>query len=83
MSEFFKDAVEFIPILLEGARLTILVTIGSLLLSTVLGIIWALMRVSNFSVLVWISSTMINLLRGIPIIVMLFYIYFLILVHFY
>ena len=76
MSEFFKDAVEFIPILLEGARLTILVTIGSLLLSTVLGIIWALMRVSNFSVLVWISSTMINLLRGIPIIVMLFYIYF-------
>ena len=76
MSEFFKDAVEFIPILLEGARLTILVTIGSLLLSTVLGIIWALMRVSKFSVLIWISSTMINLLRGIPIIVMLFYIYF-------
>ena len=38
--------------------------------------VWALMRVSGFPVLVWISSTMINLLRGIPIIVLLFYIYF-------
>jgi len=76
MMEFFKDAREFIPVLMEGAHLTILVTIGSLVFSTVLGMVWALMRVSNIRVLVWISTTMINVLRGIPIIVMLFYIYF-------
>lgn len=74
--EFLKDAREFIPVLMEGAHLTILVTIGSLVFSTVLGMIWALMRVSNIRILVWISTTMINVLRGIPIIVMLFYIYF-------
>ncbi len=74
--EFFQDAREYIPVLLEGAHLTILVTIGSLIFSTVLGMIWALMRVSNIRILVWISTTMINVLRGIPIIVMLFYIYF-------
>ncbi len=76
MMEFFQDAREYIPVLLEGAHLTILVTIGSLIFSTVLGMIWALMRVSNIRILVWISTTMINVLRGIPIIVMLFYIYF-------
>lgn len=76
MMEFFKDAREFIPVLMEGAHLTILVTIGSLIFSTVLGMVWALMRVSNIRILVWFSTTMINVLRGIPIIVMLFYIYF-------
>lgn len=76
MSQFFKDAIEFIPILFEGAKLTILVTIGSLLFSTILGMVWALMRVSKFPLLAWISGAMINLLRGIPIIVLLFYIYF-------
>ncbi|CAN1495871.1 HisM ABC-type amino acid transport system, permease component [Burkholderiaceae bacterium] len=76
MIQFFKDAVEFVPILLQGAQLTVLVTTGSLIFSTVLGMIWALMRVSKIHALVWFSTTMINLLRGIPIIVLLFYIYF-------
>ena len=76
MIQFIKDAVEFVPILLQGAQLTVLVTTGSLIFSTVLGMIWALMRVSKIHALVWFSTTMINLLRGIPIIVLLFYIYF-------
>ena len=76
MTQFFTDSIEYIPFLLEGAKFTVLVTGGSLLFSTVLGMVWALMRVSGFPVLVWISSSMINLLRGIPIIVLLFYIYF-------
>ena len=74
--EFFKDAAEFMPILLEGAKLTILVTLGSLALSTVLGLVWALMRVSGNTFLSKLSGGIINLLRGIPIIVLLFYIYF-------
>ncbi|MDQ8035750.1 MAG: amino acid ABC transporter permease, partial [Bordetella sp.] len=76
MSEFFTDAAEYLPILLEGAKLTVLVTLGSLALSTVLGLIWALMRVSGIPLLAKFSAGLINLLRGIPIIVLLFYIYF-------
>ncbi|MBO1110711.1 amino acid ABC transporter permease [Bordetella petrii] len=76
MMEFFKDAREFLPILLQGATLTILVTFGSLLLSTLLGMVWALMRVSGIRPLAKFSAGMINVLRGIPIIVLLFYIYF-------
>ncbi|MBV7482384.1 amino acid ABC transporter permease [Bordetella sp. BOR01] len=76
MMEFFNDAREFLPILLQGATLTILVTFGSLLLSTLLGLVWALMRVSGIKWLAKFSAGMINVLRGIPIIVLLFYIYF-------
>ncbi|WP_251864480.1 amino acid ABC transporter permease [Achromobacter sp. Marseille-Q4962] len=76
MTEFFKDSAEFLPILLQGAKLTILVTLGSLALSTVLGLVWALMRVSNVPWLAKFSAGLINVLRGIPIIVLLFYIYF-------
>jgi polar amino acid transport system permease protein len=76
MDQFFKDAIEYLPILWQGAKLTILVAFGSLVLSTVLGMVWALMRVCGITVLVKISAGIINLLRGIPIIVLLFYIYF-------
>ncbi|OZI25833.1 amino acid ABC transporter permease [Bordetella genomosp. 9] len=76
MMEFFQDAREYLPILLQGAKLTILVTVGSLALSTVLGLVWALMRVSGIKALSRFSAGLINVLRGIPIIVLLFYIYF-------
>ena len=73
---FWKDASAFMPILLEGLRLTIVVTLGSLLLSTLLGMMWALMRVSGYRALVWIAKSVVNVIRGIPILVLLFYIYF-------
>ena len=76
MQKFFSDAVEFFPILLQGVWLTIVVTIGSLALSTVLGLFWALMRVSGIGLLVGLTAGLINVIRGIPIIVLLFYLYF-------
>ena len=76
MQKFFSDAVEFVPILLQGVWLTIVVTIGSLALSTVLGLFWALLRVSGIGVLVGLTAGLINVIRGIPIIVLLFYLYF-------
>jgi len=76
MQAFLRDAAEFLPILLEGVRLTILVTIGSLVLSTLLGLVWAMMRASSIKFVSQVSAGIINVIRGIPIIVQLFYIYF-------
>jgi polar amino acid transport system permease protein len=76
MQNFLRDATEFLPILLQGVWLTILVTLGSLVLSTVLGLLWALMRVSSIRALSGLSAGLINVIRGIPIIVLLFYLYF-------
>ena len=57
-------------------QLTVLITLGSLVVSTLLGLVWAMLRVSGIAVLAGFSAVMINILRGIPIIVQLFYIYF-------
>jgi polar amino acid transport system permease protein len=76
MEKFLRDAAEFVPILLQGVGLTIVVTIGSLILSTILGLVWALMRVSGVRLLTGLSAGLINVIRGIPIIVLLFYLYF-------
>lgn len=76
MDRFLTETVEFMPILLLGVQNTVIVTIGSLVLSTVLGMIWALMRVSGVRPLAVIAVVLVNIIRGIPIIVQLFYIYF-------
>lgn len=76
MQKFLSDAVQFLPILLQGLKFTLLVTAGSLALSTVLGLVWALMRVSGIGALATTAKVIVNTLRGIPILVQLFYIYF-------
>lgn len=76
MQSFISRAAEYLPILLQGVKLTILITIGSLVLSTILGLVWALMRVSGIRVLATTAATIVNVIRGIPIIVQLFWIYF-------
>ena len=76
MQTVLRDAGTFLPILLQGLKFTILVTLGSLALSTVLGLVWALMRVSGIAWLAFIAKVIVNTLRGIPILVQLFYIYF-------
>lgn len=76
ITSFLADAQEFLPILAQGLGLTVLVTVGALVLSTALGLVWAFMRVSGVAPLVLASKGLVNLIRGIPIIVQLFFIYF-------
>lgn len=73
---FIQDVIEFSPILLEGAIVTIQVTLAALIVSSLLGLGWALMRVSKSKTLVRISKTAVNIIRGIPVLVILFYAYF-------
>lgn len=72
----FSDITAFLPILLKGALITVQITIGALLLSTLLGLLLALMKLSPVRALSIIAGTFINVVRGLPIIVQLFYIYF-------
>jgi polar amino acid transport system permease protein len=76
MTTFVQHSVEFLPILLQGAWVTIQVTVLSFALSSVIGLVLALMKVSHWRGLSFAASTLINLIRGLPIIVQLFYIYF-------
>lgn len=71
-----KDLLEFAPILAQGAVVTVQVFACGLVVATLLGLVWALMRVSGVPVLVGFSKALINTIRGIPILVQLFFIYF-------
>lgn len=76
MSHFFEQSREFLPILLRGLDLTLVVALGSLALSTVLGLLLVLMRISGSAPIIGVARVTIIVIRGIPAIVMLFYIYF-------
>lgn len=76
MPQFLNNAGQYLPILLDGVVITISLTIAALMISTLLGLVWALMRYSGIGPLVLISKTIVNTVRGIPILVQLFYIYF-------
>lgn len=76
MNDFLTDAKDFLPILLDGVWITIAITLCALLLSVILGLTWALLGTSRFGVVRGASRTLINTVRGIPILVQLFYIYF-------
>lgn len=76
MQTILPDVGTFLPLLFQGVKFTLLVTFGSLVLSTVLGLVWALMRVCGIVWLAVIAKLIVNTLRGIPILVQLFYLYF-------
>ncbi len=76
MATFFAQATQYLPLLLKGLWLTIAVTVLALCLSTALGLLWALLRTSGIPALATPTRIFIELLRGIPILVVLFYIYF-------
>jgi polar amino acid transport system permease protein len=72
----WTNIVDFAPILLRGALTTIEISCLSLVISTPLGFLWALVKMSNFALARTIMTGVINVVRGIPMIVVLFYIYF-------
>jgi polar amino acid transport system permease protein len=72
----WQDIKDFTPILLDGATITIVITMGCLAISTVLGMVLALIKMSSIPLLPRIVGVLINIVRGLPMIVLLFYIYF-------
>ncbi|MGF6692323.1 polar amino acid transport system permease protein [Metapseudomonas resinovorans] len=73
---FLQNSLDFLPILLKGAVVTLQVTAGSFLLSSLIGLALALMMVSKVRAVSMFAIGVVNIIRGLPIIVQLFYIYF-------
>ncbi len=76
MSEFLQDAIAFFPVLARGLWTTVLLTLCALAVSLALGLAWALMGMSQIPALRWANNLVVNTVRGIPIIVQLFFVYF-------
>jgi polar amino acid transport system permease protein len=74
--DFLEESRRFLPLLLRGVGLTLEVSLGALLLSTVLGILLAMMRISHRA---WINQPakgVVAVTRGLPAMVQVYYVYF-------
>jgi His/Glu/Gln/Arg/opine family amino acid ABC transporter permease subunit len=73
----FRSLALFItPFLLQGAGITLAISIASMFLAMILGLIGALCRLSRFAVLRWIATTYVEVIRGTPVLVQLSMWYF-------
>ncbi|TDQ42678.1 amino acid ABC transporter permease [Aureibacillus halotolerans] len=69
-------AVEAFPYILQGMGLTLLISLISMAFGLLLGLLIALARSSNRAVLRWPARLYISFMRGVPILVILFILYF-------
>ncbi|MCW3490555.1 amino acid ABC transporter permease [Dethiobacter alkaliphilus] len=64
------------PALLQGMWMTIMITVGGVALGFVLGILFGLGRISKNKIIFALSTTYVEIIRGTPILVQIFFIYF-------
>ncbi len=67
---------QFFPLLLQGAGVTVFITIASMALAILLGLGLATARLYGPAPLRWLSVGYIEFFRGIPILLLLYFIYF-------
>lgn len=73
---FFGLIKESMPSLLSGLGMTLLLTVVSLIIATILGIMFGLFRIAKNKVLSTLAIIYIDIFRGTPLIVQAFFIYF-------
>lgn len=73
---FQELVVSSFPVLLAGLRTTLLLTLASVVLAVVVGAPIAVMRTSAIAPLRWVAHGYISVVRGVPLIAMMFVIYF-------
>lgn len=71
-----QAALGAVPFLLDGARVTILLSVTALAVGLTLGLLAALARLSPFRLLRWTAQFYIDVVRGTPLLVQLFLIYY-------
>ncbi|TAM99171.1 MAG: amino acid ABC transporter permease [Rhizobiaceae bacterium] len=76
MTGFVSRSTGYLPFLVHGLWLTILVTLLALSLATAIGLLWALLRTSGVKAFEVPTRLFVEIVRGVPLLVILFYIYF-------
>jgi len=68
--------MDAMPALVAGLKITFYITLASLIIAFFIGLFIAILRLSPIKFLRWISIAYIDLIRGTPILVQIFFIYF-------
>lgn len=69
-------AVSILPILLVGLRITVLAMVFGFIIAVVVGLVFALLRRSAWRVVSWPTSVVVEFLRNTPLLMQLFFLYF-------
>lgn len=72
----FNDLVALLPALLEGASVTVAVSVASYLLALCLGLLLGLARTSRFVLVRGAAGAYVQFMRGTPLLLQLFFIYY-------
>lgn len=75
-SHFFTTLIDSKDVFIDAMLLTLKLTAVSVLVGIVIGLFFALLKISNIKILGWISDAYVYLVRGTPLIVQIFVLYF-------
>ncbi|CAH0344971.1 amino acid ABC transporter permease [Bacillus sp. CECT 9360] len=75
-SHFFTTLIDSNDVFIDAMLLTLKLTAVSVLVGIVIGLFFALLKISNIKILGWISDAYVYLIRGTPLIVQIFVLYF-------
>jgi glutamine transport system permease protein len=75
-SGFFEIILDAMPMLTEGVKLTVVYSIVAIIPATIVGLIFALLKLSSIKILRRIGEVYVHVFRGLPLLVVIFYIYF-------
>ncbi|WP_097459128.1 amino acid ABC transporter permease [Mangrovitalea sediminis] len=76
MTSFLHDFIATFPSFLEAAWMTLKLTGVSLFLAMIIGLVFAMMKVSRFKLLHTLYGGYVSLIRGTPLIVQIMWLYF-------
>lgn len=72
----FDLMAQAMPLLLTGAAVTVKITALSVLLGIIIGLFVGIARISTYRVVHWLAAVYVDFLRGTPLLVQIFLVYF-------
>lgn len=76
MVEYFSMFGKYLPLLLQGLKLTILIALFGIIIAVILGIIVCIMQLCHIKILNKISTLYITIIRGMPLMILALFLYF-------
>ncbi|WP_250278033.1 amino acid ABC transporter permease [[Clostridium] colinum] len=76
MLESFSFLKTYFPLYIEGTLITVIISLFTVLFGTVIGVIFALMKLSKIKIVNKIACTYIEIVRGTPVLVQVFIWYY-------
>lgn len=76
IGHIFQTLIDSKDLFIDAMLLTLQLTVVSILVGIVIGLFFALLKISNIKILGWISDAYVYLIRGTPLIVQIFILYF-------